>query len=68
MAVSPRERLVAEPDSLSDEQIEAVLRYVEILKSDDLAPGYDPQRDPVVGFVSGPTDFGERAEELLSAG
>ena len=68
MSATPRERLLAELETMTDEQIERLLQYVEIMESEDLSPDYDPERDPVVGFVSGPTDFGERAEEILWEG
>jgi len=71
MAVlSPREQLMSQLNDLTDEQITALLRYVETLQSDSLPPDYDPDKDPVLTGelrFSGPLDLSSRAKELFKA-
>jgi hypothetical protein len=72
MAVlSPRQQLMSQLDDLSDEQIAAILRYMETLQSDSLPPDYDPDKDPVLTGelrFSGPPDLSVRAKDILRAG
>lgn len=65
MAATPREQLMERLETMTDEEIVTVLEFTERLKPDELPSHYDPTHDPLVGFISGPTDFGERAEEIL---
>jgi hypothetical protein len=67
MTDTPRERLLAEVATMTDEQIEKLLRYVQVMESDDLSPDYDQEHDPAVGFFSGPTDLSTRTREILEA-
>jgi hypothetical protein len=63
--MTAREELSAKLDELTDEQIAAVLRYVEAMQSTSLPADYDEANDPSIGFLSGPTDLSERAREIL---
>lgn len=70
MSATPRERLLAELETMSDEQIEKLIRYIESIAPDDLRPDYDPEKDPFItgeAFFEGPTDFAERTEDILEA-
>lgn len=60
-----REQLIAKLDELSDEQVAALLRYVEAMQTPSLPEDYDEATDPSVGFLSGPTDLSTRAKEIL---
>jgi hypothetical protein len=58
-------------DEMSKEEIAQVLSYVEnlhyvmIMESDELAPDYDPDKDPTIGFFAGPPDLASRAKQIL---
>jgi hypothetical protein len=67
MATTLREQLIAKLDELNEEQIRNTLLHVEALirESDELPEDYDPDNDPTVGFISGPTDLSSRAKEIL---
>ena len=71
MTDTPRERLLAEVATMTDEQIEALIRYIESISPHDLPPEYDPAKDPLMTgelFFDGPPDLAERTEEILQAG
>jgi hypothetical protein len=61
---SVRDEFVKKLDSLTDEQVAALLHMVEAFESPN-APDNGETGDPAIGFVTGPTDFGRRAEEIL---
>lgn len=63
--MTPREELIAKIEQMSDEQVESLLRYAKTLEIYQLPASYDPDNDPAVGFISGPTDLAERTEEIL---
>jgi hypothetical protein len=67
-ALPIREKIAAELESLSDEQAIAVLEFIHSVKDDtiDTSAG-DDEPDPLVGFISGPTDMAERTEDILKA-
>jgi len=58
-----REQAVLKLYELSDEEVVAVLQYMEALHED--AMGDERIEDPTVGLFSGPTDLGERAKDIL---
>ena len=61
-----RERLINKVlNDLTDEQVDAVLRYADTLQTLTLPEGYDEDNDPSVGFFSGAVDLAERTEEIL---
>jgi hypothetical protein len=71
MTDTPRERLLAEVATMTDEQIEQLIRYIESISPNDLPPDYDPAKDPFItgeAFFDGPPDLAERTEEILQAG
>lgn len=45
-----RDQLIAKLDELSDEQIAALLRYVETMQTTTLPTDYDAASDPAIGF------------------
>jgi hypothetical protein len=51
-------------DTLTDEQVAALLQMVEAFEP-SRAEENGETGDPAIGFVTGPTDFGRRAEEIL---
>lgn len=67
MVATPRERLLERLETMTDEEIEKLVRYIEVMQSHDLSPDYDPEHDPAVGFFSGPTDLSTRTREILDA-
>jgi hypothetical protein len=67
MVASLREQLIARIDTLSETQLAELLRYIEVLQSPELPDDYDPDNDPTIGFISGPTDLAERTEDILNA-
>jgi hypothetical protein len=60
-----REQLIAKVLTLTDEQASAILQFAQTLEADSLPDDYDPAQDPIVGFISGPTDLAERSKEIL---
>jgi hypothetical protein len=64
---SVREQVIARLDSLSDEQIAALLAYIEAMTSTTPPNEYDPQKDPTIGMFSGPSDLASRTKEILRA-
>lgn len=60
-----RERVIAELDTMSTEELEWMLDYIEAMKSNRLPEDYDPDNDPAVGFLSGSKDLASRAKQIL---
>jgi hypothetical protein len=60
-----REQLIAKVLTLTDEQASAILQFAQTLEADSLPDDYDPDNDPTVGLISGPTDVSERVKEIL---
>lgn len=60
-----REQVEQKLDGLSNEQLAELLRYIEIMESNVLPDDYDEDKDPTIGFISGPTDLASRAKEIL---
>jgi hypothetical protein len=66
MAVAkPRERLIRRLFDMTDEQIGALEAYAEALSMDELPQDYDPDNDPLVGFLNGPIDLSIKAKNIL---
>lgn len=63
-----REQLIAKLDELSDEQIAALLDYVEAMRTTSLPEDYDEANDPAIGFFSADPEFASRTEETLQEG
>jgi hypothetical protein len=53
--MTPREQLEAKLDELSDDQLNQLLRYVDVLRSPEL-----PDDDPAIGFLNDDSDFDAR--------
>jgi hypothetical protein len=71
MSATPRERLLAELETMSDEQIEKLIRYIESISPHDLPEDYDPAKDPMINgelFFDGPTDLSAQTRDILEAG
>jgi hypothetical protein len=66
--MTAREELSAKLDELTDEQIAAVLRYVEAMQTTALPKDYDAANDPAIGFFSADPDCASRTEEILHRG
>jgi hypothetical protein len=63
-----REKLISMLiNELSDEEVSAVLNYAETLHITESSGDDNAENDPLVGFISGPTDLAERTEEILWA-
>ena len=63
-----REQVVSKLDDLSDEEVVAVLHYIEAIQSVLLPDDYDETNDPAIGFFSAEPDFASRTEEILREG
>jgi hypothetical protein len=65
---SIRDEFVKKLDSLTDEQVAALLQMVEAFENSDYftPTEYDESKDPTIAMFSGPTDLGERSEEILN--
>ncbi len=64
---SIRETVIARLQELSDEQIAEVLEFIGNIQSQHIRIVPSEGDDPLVGFISGPTDFAERSQEILRA-
>ena len=65
MAVSNiREQIETRLDQLSDEELAAVLHYIEAMESPELPADYDEASDPSIGFLSADPDFSTRLEAI----
>ena len=64
-----REALVKRLDALTDEQVAALLQVVEAFEITnghaEPLDEYDESNDPTIAMFSGPTDLGERSEDIL---
>jgi hypothetical protein len=63
-ALPIRKKIEAELDELSEPQAVAVLEFIRAVKQEHRIVGA-VEDDPLVGFISGPTDMAERTEEIL---
>jgi len=62
--ISMREALIEKINAMTDEQVAALYGMVANMHQEERPP-YDPDNDPLVGFISGPTDLSERYKEIL---
>ncbi len=64
-----RESLVKRLDALTDAQVAALLQVVEAFEQsnghEEQLEEYDESKDPTIAMFSGPTDLGERSEDIL---
>lgn len=60
-----REKIIGKLDEMTQQQAESVLRYIEVMTTYELPADYDPDKDPMIGFLDGPEDLATRAEEIL---
>jgi len=65
---NPREQVISKLEDLSDEEVVAVLHYIEAMASISLPEDYNEVRDPAIGFFSAEPDFASRTEEILQEG
>ena len=68
VVLSIREQLINKLNELSERELEAVLRYAEVMKSMRLPDNYDEEHDPSVGFFSAEPDFAQRTSEIFAKG
>src|SRR5690349_21390651 len=61
-----REDIIAKIERMSDTEITELAGYIEIMQNHDLPLDYDPDNDPTVGFISGPTDAAGRIKEIFA--
>jgi hypothetical protein len=52
-------------ETMSDEELAALLRYAEAMQSTSLPDDYDEANDPSIGFLSGTTDLATHTKEIL---
>ena len=60
-----REKVNDELDTMSAEELEWLLKYIENMKSNRLPDDYDPDNDPAIGFLSGSTHLAANAKQIL---
>ncbi len=60
-----REQVEARLDALNDQELSAVLHYIEAMQSTSLPEDYDEANDPSIGFLSGPIDLASRSKQIL---
>ena len=60
-----RQQVEAKLSQLSDEEVAAVLRYIEAMQTTELPADYDEANDPSIGFLSEPTDLARRSKQIL---
>ncbi|MFN8374797.1 MAG: hypothetical protein U0694_18200 [Anaerolineae bacterium] len=60
-----REDVISKIERTSDKELAELAHYIEIMQNPELPADYDPDNDPSVGFISGPTDWSERSEDIL---
>jgi hypothetical protein len=60
-----REKIIGKLDTLTQEQAESVLRYIEVMTTYELPPDYDPDKDPIVGMFSASPHLGSKTKEIL---
>jgi hypothetical protein len=66
-ALPIRDKIIIELNDLSDEQAITVFEFIQSVKDVPEVTELDTEDDPLVGFISGPTDMAERTEEILKA-
>jgi hypothetical protein len=55
-------------DKLDEQELAAVLHYIEVMTSTSLPDDYDIENDPAIGFFTAEPDFASRTEEILQEG
>lgn len=65
-ALPKREMIERELDHLSEEQLDNLLDYIEMMKSSGI-DDYDESRDMTIGIIKGSTDAGQRTKDILRA-
>jgi hypothetical protein len=63
-----QEQIIEKLATLHTNELDAVLRYIQVVESARLPPDYDEDHDPTVGFFSAEPDFASRTREILAAG
>ena len=66
--MTDRERLIAKLDELTDEEIAALLHYIDAMQSTSLPDDYDEANDPAIGFFSAAPDFAESHRRNIAGG
>ncbi len=66
-ALPKRERIERELNHLSEEQLDNLLDYIEMMKTASPIDDYDESRDRTIGFIKGSTDAGQRTKDILRA-
>jgi hypothetical protein len=56
-----------ELDHWSEEQLDTLLDYIEMMKTSSGIDDYDESRDMTIGFIKGSTDAGQRTKDILRA-
>lgn len=63
-----RQQVIAKLESLSDEEMRALLQHLEAMQQTTLPDDYDEANDPSIGFLSGTTDLAGRTKAILREG
>jgi hypothetical protein len=66
-ALPKREMIERELDHLSEEQLDNLLDYIEMMKTSFGTSDYDEARDMTIGIIKGSTDAGQRTKDILRA-
>ncbi|MEZ4671089.1 MAG: hypothetical protein R3E39_24555 [Anaerolineae bacterium] len=67
VALPVREIIERKLNNLTEDQLTNVLHYIEVMELPGQLVKDDNDDDPLVGFISGPTDLAERTEDILWA-
>lgn len=63
-----RQQVIDKLESLSDEEMRALLRYIDSMRRTSLSEDYDAANDPAIGFFSADPELASRTEEILQSG
>ena len=66
-ALPKRERVERELDHLSEEQLDNLLDYIELMATPFGSDDYDESRDLTIGLIKGSTDAGQKTKDILRA-
>ena len=66
-ALPKHEMIERELDQLSEDQLDNLLDYIEMMKTSSRIDDCDESRDMTIGFIKGSTDAGQRTKDILRA-
>jgi hypothetical protein len=64
--MSLREQVIEQIQTMDEAHLQRVAKYIKTIADDRLAPDYDPEKDPLVGFVIGTRVYDPAKDPLLN--